>query len=97
MKPTVHGNEEDEENDDDDHGHSEMSKLKHFLLTAGIVVSGFTIAYIVDDLRIVATPSLLKPFLLHTIPTSQLNLFHDSQYFIPDSFFFDPQPNHLLT
>ena len=37
VKPTVHGNEEDEENDDDDHGHSEMSKLKHFLLTAGMM------------------------------------------------------------
>src|SRR5271168_3262119 len=51
VKPTIHGNEEDEENDDDEddgHGHSEMSKLKHFLLTAGIVVSGFMIAYMVD-------------------------------------------------
>lgn len=53
VKPIVHGDEEeDDDDDDDDHGHSEMSKLKHFLLTTAIVFSGFTIAYMVDDLQI---------------------------------------------
>jgi transmembrane amino acid transporter len=53
VKPIVHGDEEEEEeDDDDDHGHSEMSKLKHFLLTMAIVVSGFMIAYMVDNLQI---------------------------------------------
>ena len=47
VKPTVEGDEED-----DDHGHSEMSAMKHFLLTMVIVVSGFTISYMVDDLQI---------------------------------------------
>ena len=51
VKPTVDGDEEDDD-DDDDHGHSEMSKAKHLLLTAGIVMSGFAIAYMVDDLKI---------------------------------------------
>ena len=51
VKP-VHGDEEDEEDDDDGHGHSEMSKLKHSLLTAAIVFSGFVIAFVVDDLQI---------------------------------------------
>lgn len=50
-KPVVHDDEEDDE-DDDDHGHSEMSKLKHFLLTMAIVISGFMIALLVDDLQI---------------------------------------------
>jgi len=49
---TVDGTEEEEEEEDDDHGHSEMSKLKHFLLTTAIVVSGFALAYMVDDLQI---------------------------------------------
>jgi hypothetical protein len=54
VKPVVHGDEEEDEedDDDDDHGHSEMSNLKHFLLTTAIVFSGFMIAYIVDDLQI---------------------------------------------
>lgn len=52
VKPIVHGEEEEDEEEEDDHGHSEMSKLKHFLLTTAIVVSGFMIAYMVDDLQI---------------------------------------------
>jgi hypothetical protein len=54
VKPVVDGEEEedDEGDDDDDHGHSEMSKPKHFLLTMAIVVSGFIIAFMVDDLQI---------------------------------------------
>jgi hypothetical protein len=52
VKPTVEGDEEEEEEEDDDHGHSEMSKMKHFWLTMAIVVSGFMIALMVDDLQI---------------------------------------------
>jgi len=68
VKP-VHGDEEDDEEDDDGHGHSEMSKLKHSLLTAAIVFSGFVIAFVVDDLQIVlsfvgATGSTTLSFIL---------------------------------
>ena len=36
----------------DEHGGSpDMSPLKHTLLTVAIVISGFTIAYFVDDLQ----------------------------------------------
>lgn len=57
VKPIAEGSdeaeeEEEEEEVDDDHGHAEMSNLKHLLLTAAIVFSGFTIAYVVDDLQI---------------------------------------------
>ncbi|KAJ6530041.1 transmembrane amino acid transporter protein-domain-containing protein [Mycena vulgaris] len=38
---------------DDDHAASEMSPLKHVLLTTAIVVSGFTIAFFVNDLQLV--------------------------------------------
>ena len=64
VKPIIHGEEEEEEDDDDDddHGHSEMSKLKHFLLTTAIVFSGFMIAFMVDDLQI-GTCFLLGDFL----------------------------------
>ncbi|KAF8817431.1 vacuolar amino acid transporter 5 [Phlegmacium glaucopus] len=72
VKPTVAGDEEEEEeddDDDDDHGHNEMSKLKHFWLTTAIVISGFTLAYLVDDLQIVlsfvgATGSTTISFIL---------------------------------
>lgn len=36
---------------DEDHAGAEMSVVKHTLLTAGIIASGFTIAYFVDDLQ----------------------------------------------
>ncbi|TFK39871.1 transmembrane amino acid transporter protein-domain-containing protein [Crucibulum laeve] len=51
--------EEAEEDDEevgieDEHGHhTEMSKLKHTVLTAAIIASGFTTAYFVDDLQLV--------------------------------------------
>lgn len=51
VKPTVEGDDEDDD-EDDDHGHSEMSAMKHFLLTMVIVASGFAISYMVDDLQI---------------------------------------------
>jgi amino acid permease len=61
--------EDDEEDDDDGHGHSEMSKLKHSLLTTAIVFGGFVIALLVDDLQIVlsfvgATGSTTLSFIL---------------------------------
>ncbi|KAJ7314363.1 transmembrane amino acid transporter protein-domain-containing protein [Mycena albidolilacea] len=45
--------EDDEEAVDEDHAGGEMSPLKHTLLTAAIVVSGFTIAFFVNDLQMV--------------------------------------------
>lgn len=45
----------DEEEDDDhinDHAGKELSTLKHTLITTAIVASGFTIAYMIDDLRL---------------------------------------------
>lgn len=44
--------EEDETVVDDEHSTSEMSPLKHTLLTAAIISAGFTIAYFVDDLKL---------------------------------------------
>lgn len=50
--------DEDEDDDDeiaeDEHGHSfgEMSGFKHFALTSAIVISGFTVAFLVDDLQL---------------------------------------------
>ncbi|KAJ3497571.1 hypothetical protein NLJ89_g10333 [Agrocybe chaxingu] len=68
------GSEETEEivpePEGDEHGHhGEMSAVKHFLLTAGIIVAGFTVAYLVDDLQMVlsfvgATGSTTISFIL---------------------------------
>ncbi|TDL23915.1 hypothetical protein BD410DRAFT_786588 [Rickenella mellea] len=47
---------EDEEEDeivDEDHAAHDISPMKHTILTAGIIAGGFTIAYFVDDLRLV--------------------------------------------
>ena len=44
--------EEDEVVDEDEHGHVAMSPLRHTVLTSLIVASGFTIAYLVDDLQL---------------------------------------------
>jgi len=49
-------NDDDEDGDDgidEDHASAEMSPLKHTLLTAAIIISGFTIAFFVDDLKMV--------------------------------------------
>jgi Transmembrane amino acid transporter protein len=43
---------DDEVDVDDGHQVSDMSPLKHTLLTSAIVAAGYTIAYFVDDLRI---------------------------------------------
>jgi len=43
----------EEEELDEAHGSSDMTPLKHALLTAGIIASGFTIAYFVNDLQMV--------------------------------------------
>ncbi|KAG6886240.1 hypothetical protein C0993_010802 [Termitomyces sp. T159_Od127] len=42
---------EEEEDDDKDHAVSDMSALRHALLTSVIIGGGFSIAYFVDDLR----------------------------------------------
>lgn len=45
--------DEDSEFDDDGHSsHKELSPLKHFAFTAGIVVLGFTTAFMVNDLQL---------------------------------------------
>ena len=49
VKPASDGEEDIEV---DDHGSGEMSDTKHIILTLGIIVSTFTIAYFVDDLKI---------------------------------------------
>jgi len=36
----------------DDHPNKELSTLSHTLLTTMIIVSGFMIAYMIDDLRL---------------------------------------------
>lgn len=55
-RPKVVNAEDEDDNesiDDDGHGgHTEMSSFKHNALTAAIIISGFTIAYLVDDLQI---------------------------------------------
>jgi amino acid permease len=55
VKAAVTPGEEEDEDDgegvDEDHAGGEMSALKHTLLTAAIVVSGFTIAFFVNDLQ----------------------------------------------
>jgi len=73
-KVVAEGDEEDEDEAElggDEHGHgpSEMSKFKHFVLTSAIIASGFTVAYLVDDLQLVlsfvgATGSTTISFIL---------------------------------
>jgi Transmembrane amino acid transporter protein len=50
--------EDEEEVDEDEHAHVTMSPLRHTVLTSLIVASGFTIAYLVDDLQLGMCPSL---------------------------------------
>lgn len=51
-KAVIHvDGEEEDDVVDEDHGTGEMSSFKHATLTAGIVTSGFVIAYFVDDLQ----------------------------------------------
>lgn len=45
--------DEDDDEAVDDHAGKELSTLKHTLITAAIIASGFTIAYMIDDLRLV--------------------------------------------
>lgn len=66
VKPTVSADEEEEdaeldEDAEDDHAHAEMSTLKHSVLTTAIILSGFTIAYFVDDLRLGESSLKVKP------------------------------------
>lgn len=51
VKTISEDDEETTDDADDEHGHVDMSTFKHTLLTSAIVASGFTIAYIVDDLQ----------------------------------------------
>ncbi|KXN92411.1 Vacuolar amino acid transporter 5 [Leucoagaricus sp. SymC.cos] len=44
---------EEEDEIVDDHAGKELSTLKHSLITTAIIVSGFTVAYKIDDLRLV--------------------------------------------
>jgi len=44
--------DEEEEDIEDEHASSNMSPLKHTVLTTAIIASGFTVAYIVDDLKL---------------------------------------------
>lgn len=51
------GDEDEDEGEptEDEHGHgphAEMSKFKHIALTSAIIIAGFSIAFIVDDLQI---------------------------------------------
>jgi amino acid permease len=74
--PVKNTTDEDEEEEDNDrvgdehgHGHGGMTGLKHFLLTTGIILGGYIIAYSVDDLRLVlsfvgATGSTTISFIL---------------------------------
>jgi hypothetical protein len=48
---TEDSEEEAEEEVDDEFAHTDMSSLKHTLLTSAIIAGGFTVAYIVDDLK----------------------------------------------
>ena len=48
---TADDDEEEEVVDEDEHGHVTMSPMRHAVLTSIIVASGFTIAYLVDDLQ----------------------------------------------
>ncbi|KJA28074.1 hypothetical protein HYPSUDRAFT_34403 [Hypholoma sublateritium FD-334 SS-4] len=64
--------EDEGEPNEDEHGHgphAEMSKFKYTALTSAIIIGGFTIAYLVDDLQIVlafvgATGSTTISFIL---------------------------------
>lgn len=47
------GSEDEHQGEDaDGHGHSDMSRFKHIALTSAIIISGFTIACLVDDLQL---------------------------------------------
>jgi Transmembrane amino acid transporter protein len=48
---TADDGEDDGEEVDDEFAPVDMSPLKHTLLTSAIIAGGFTIAYIVDDLK----------------------------------------------
>ncbi|ETW79194.1 amino acid transporter [Heterobasidion irregulare TC 32-1] len=63
------GDDEEPYEDEDEHDAGDMTPLKHTVLTAAIIASGFTIAYFVDDLQMVlsfvgATGSTTISFIL---------------------------------
>ena len=49
--PSSADDEQEDEETDLDHADTDISALRHALLTSIIVVGGFTIAYMVDDLE----------------------------------------------
>lgn len=51
-KGMVGGDEDESEEVVDDHAGKELSTLKHTVITTAIIASGFTIAYMIDDLRL---------------------------------------------
>jgi Transmembrane amino acid transporter protein len=54
IKPLVQGEEHEDDDDNivDDHVSATMPPVKHAVLTTAIILSGFIIAYMVDDLQI---------------------------------------------
>lgn len=65
VKPVANADDEEEEEEEDgaedDHAHAEMSTLKHSVLTTAIIISGFIIAYLVDDLRLGKPSACVRP------------------------------------
>lgn len=83
----------DGDNDDvsvvDEHGAGEMSKFKHSVLTLAIIVSGFSIAYFVDNLQMGEPPNAAAD-LTRTQP-------HDSSFLrwlhrVDDGFVYPTRP-----
>jgi len=52
VKPSEEGEDDEGADVGDEHGSSDMSSVKHAILTSVIIACGFTVAYFVDDLRI---------------------------------------------
>jgi len=51
VKAVTEDDGDEEEEIDAEFAHTDMSPLKHTLLTSAIIAGGFTVAYIVDDLK----------------------------------------------
>lgn len=81
---TATDNDENDDEVDDEHTHTEMSTLKHTLLTSAIIACGFTIAYIVDDLRLGAC----QPPLIGCLADSLCSAFFRRVHWIYNYFFY---------
>lgn len=57
----------DDDNDEDsiidEHGAGDMSTFKHAVLTVAIIVSGFSIAYFIDNLQMGGSPHVVADFM----------------------------------